>query len=138
MTAAFHTICVKKERPSVLRLGKLWGVLVVLAVTNLDVLKIQVSFGWTAYGVLLGILLLAFTMVNIAPNWGRQNFSRLGIMLGGETLIEIYVQRHDMHPADHSGSTRRRGPHACRQRTEPHDDCGRSVPHHRCGMCRNN
>ncbi|WP_083390073.1 esterase/lipase family protein [Angelakisella massiliensis] len=74
-----------------LRLGKLWGVLVVLAVTNLDVLKIQASFGWTAYGVLLGILLLAFTMVNIAPNWGRQNFSRLGIMLGGETLIEIYL-----------------------------------------------
>lgn len=48
------------------------------------------------------------------------------------------VQRHDMHPADHSGSTRRRGPHACRQRTEPHDDCGRCIPHHRCGMCRNN
>lgn len=48
------------------------------------------------------------------------------------------VQRHDMHSADHCGSTRRSGSHACRQRTEPHDDCGRCVPHHRCGMCRNN
>ena len=72
-----------------LLLGKFWAAAVVLALSNLDLLKIRFAFGWTTYGLLLGGLLFCFAMVNIFPNWNRQNFSRLGMMLGGETLMEI-------------------------------------------------
>lgn len=70
-------------------LGKLFGILVVTALTNVDVLKIGFGLGWPGFwGMLLG-LFLCFLVVNLIPNWRKGNFSRLGIMLGGETLMEI-------------------------------------------------
>lgn len=69
--------------------GKLFGILTALLLTNLDILKLSFHWEWPILIAALLPLLLFFAAVNIAPNWKRENFSRLGLMLGGETLIEI-------------------------------------------------
>lgn len=72
-------------------LGKLFGIFVMIALTNLDILKLSVNMEWGMFATIFFGLLLCFIVVNMLPNWKKQNFSRLGIMLGGETLIEICV-----------------------------------------------
>lgn len=72
-------------------LGKLFGIFTALALANLDVLKRFFQMGWPAFVIVLLGLLLCFAAVNVVPNWKKGNFSRLGLMLGGETLIEIGV-----------------------------------------------
>ncbi len=72
-------------------LGKLFGIFIVVALTNFDVLKISINMGWPIFIAMFIVLSLCFIAINIVPNWKKQNFSRLGIMLGGETLIEICV-----------------------------------------------
>ena len=72
-------------------LGKLFGMAVILALTNLDVLKVLLHFGWGAGAAAALCLLLCFAVFNIVPVWKKQEFFRLGIMLGGEILIETGV-----------------------------------------------
>lgn len=72
-------------------LGKLFGIFVVMALTNLDIIKLLTELGGFPLAVLCAALVLCFLVVNIVPSWQKQKFSRLGILLGGETLIEICV-----------------------------------------------
>lgn len=72
-------------------LGKLFGIFVVTALTNMDVLANLMPVNEIFFAVGCVVLLLCFLVVNIVPNWEKQIFSRLGIMLGGEILIEIFV-----------------------------------------------
>ncbi len=78
-----------EERDVLRRLGKLFGVLVVVGLTNLDVIRLTSGMGWPVYWSLLLGLLLCFLGVNIAPDWEKGAFARLKVMLGGEILIEI-------------------------------------------------
>ncbi len=71
--------------------GKIFGILVVIALTNLDIFQIYWKMGpFPSVMAFLG-LFLCFLVVNIIPNLKKQNFSRLGAMLGGGTLMEICV-----------------------------------------------
>lgn len=72
-------------------LGKLFGIFVVVALTNLDAVKAFLQMSWPAYAAIFLVLLGCFILVNIMPNWKRQNFTRLGLMLGGATLAEICI-----------------------------------------------
>ena len=71
--------------------GKLFGVLAVLFLTNLDVMNFVFGLGWKIVIPAALWLLLCFAAFNIVPNWRKHNFSRLGIMLGGEILIEVSI-----------------------------------------------
>lgn len=72
-------------------LWKLFAIFAVTALINLDVVKIVLGMGWLTFAAVYAALLVFFLVLNILPNGRKKNFSRLGILLGGETLIEICV-----------------------------------------------
>ncbi len=79
----------KRGEKPVRGLGKLFGVVVVTALANLDVCRLLFPMGWAARAGAAGVLLLCFVAVNLTPDWKGRNFSRLGVMLGGEILVEV-------------------------------------------------
>ncbi len=76
------------------RLGKLFGILVILALTNLDLIRRAFpmeAHAFAIFAIILVGLLLSYAVVNIVPAWKKESFSRLRLMLDGECLIEIGV-----------------------------------------------
>ena len=71
------------------RLGKWFGWAAAVLLSNLDIIGRVLGLSLPEKAFLFAGLFLCFGAVNAVPNWGKQNFSRLGVMLGGETLMEI-------------------------------------------------
>lgn len=71
--------------------GKWFGWITAVLLANLDIIGRVTGLGPAESLLMLAGLILCFGAFNVVPNWGKQNFSRLGVMLGGETLLEICV-----------------------------------------------
>ena len=68
---------------------KLFGFLLTLLLSNLPVWTALFGFSPLAGTVLSFLLSVCFAAMNVFPIWGRGNFTRLGVMLGGEILTKI-------------------------------------------------
>lgn len=71
------------------RLGKWVNTLLVLALTNILVWGAWLRMGPAGYAAAYILLLAAFLVLNIAPLWKAGNFTRLGVMRGGDVLLAI-------------------------------------------------
>lgn len=71
------------------RFGKLVNTLAVLALTNICLLGSWLQISPLAYTLLCALLVAVFMALNIAPLWKKGNFTRLGVLLGGEVLLKI-------------------------------------------------
>ena len=73
------------------RLGIFVDTMIVLLFANVLPVGLWLDFPLPAYFLAYGILFLAFVLVNIFPLWRKDQFTRLGAMLGGEALLETGV-----------------------------------------------
>lgn len=69
---------------------KLTNILIILAFTNLSPISLLLHFSPAAYLLSQMLLITLFVFINIDPLWNAKCFTRLGIMLGGGALIEIF------------------------------------------------
>lgn len=65
------------------------GILLALVLANLPVWGALAGIGPLMGASLAFALWLCFVAINVLPLWKRGNFTRLGVMLGGEILTEI-------------------------------------------------
>ena len=74
-----------------IRLGRIACFLLGMGLTNLLVLGACFPVRTSTVLLAYGILTVWFLLFNIMPLWRKGNFTRLGVMLGGEVLITVAI-----------------------------------------------